>query len=69
MSTIPPQPFTEGFAKLVGIEVTAIEEDEVRAQVKVRPELLQPAVTNTNVQPAAIGPILPSGPIGHRWSI
>ena len=43
MSTIPPQPFTEGFAKLVGIEVTALEEDEVRAEVKVRPELLQPA--------------------------
>jgi len=43
MSAIPPQPFTEGFAKLVGIEVTALEEDEVRAEVKVRPELLQPA--------------------------
>ena len=43
MSTIPPRPFTEGFAKLVGIEVTALDEDEVRAEVKVRPELLQPA--------------------------
>jgi 1,4-dihydroxy-2-naphthoyl-CoA hydrolase len=40
---IPPQAFTQGFAKLVGIEVTAVSEDEVRAQVAVRPELLQPA--------------------------
>jgi uncharacterized protein (TIGR00369 family) len=43
MPGIPPQPFTEGFAKLVGIEVTEASEDVVHARVKVRPELLQPA--------------------------
>jgi 1,4-dihydroxy-2-naphthoyl-CoA hydrolase len=40
---IPPQTFTEGFAKLVGIEVTEATDDAVRARVAVRPELLQPA--------------------------
>jgi len=40
---IPPQAFTQGFAKLVGIEVTRATEDEVHARVAVRPELLQPA--------------------------
>ena len=43
MPGIPPQPFTEGFAKLVGIEVTEATQDVVHARVKVRPELLQPA--------------------------
>jgi 1,4-dihydroxy-2-naphthoyl-CoA hydrolase len=40
---LPSQPFTQGFAKLVGIEITSVSEDEVRARVPVRPELLQPA--------------------------
>jgi uncharacterized protein (TIGR00369 family) len=39
---IPPQAFTKGFAKLVGIEVTEVTDDAVRARVPVRPELLQP---------------------------
>jgi uncharacterized protein (TIGR00369 family) len=43
MPTIPPQRFTEGFAKLVGIEVTEATENEVHARVEVRPDLLQPA--------------------------
>jgi len=43
MPGIPPQPFTEGFAKLIGIEVTEATEDAVHARVEVRPELLQPA--------------------------
>ena len=43
MPEIPPQAFTQGFAKLVGIEVTRATEDEVHARVAVRPELLQPA--------------------------
>jgi 1,4-dihydroxy-2-naphthoyl-CoA hydrolase len=37
----PPAAFTEGFAKLVGIEVTGVTEEEIRAIVPVRPELLQ----------------------------
>ena len=43
MPTMPPQRFTEGFAKLVGIEVTEATEDAVHARVEVRPDLLQPA--------------------------
>jgi len=43
MPGIPPQPFTEGFAKLIGIEVTEATADAVHARVEVRPELLQPA--------------------------
>jgi len=38
----PPPAFTEGFAKLVGIEVTEVTDAEVRAIVPVRAELLQP---------------------------
>ena len=41
MPATPPQAFTEGFAKLVGIEVTEVTEEEIRAIVPVRPELLQ----------------------------
>jgi 1,4-dihydroxy-2-naphthoyl-CoA hydrolase len=40
---IPPQAFTKGFAKLVGIEVTRVTDDAVHARVAVRAELLQPA--------------------------
>jgi len=43
MLDLPRRPFTEGFAALVGIEITAVEEDEVRARVAVRDELKQPA--------------------------
>jgi uncharacterized protein (TIGR00369 family) len=43
MPEVPPQPFTEGFAKLVGIEVTEATADAVHARVQVRPDLLQPA--------------------------
>lgn len=43
MPEIPRQPFTEGFAKLIGIEVTERTEDAIQARVDVRPELLQPA--------------------------
>ena len=43
MPELPPQPFTQGFAKVVGIEIASVSEDEVRARVPVRPELLQPA--------------------------
>ena len=42
MPALPPQTFTEGFAALVGIEVTEVTEEAVHARVPVRPELLQP---------------------------
>jgi 1,4-dihydroxy-2-naphthoyl-CoA hydrolase len=38
----PPPTFTEGFAKVVGIEVTQVTREEIRAVVPVRAELLQP---------------------------
>jgi len=43
MPEIPRQPFTQGFAKLIGIELTEAGEDAIHARVDVRPELLQPA--------------------------
>ena len=43
MPDMPPPAFTQGFAKLVGIEIIDVSEQEVRARVAVREELLQPA--------------------------
>src|SRR5215210_3679866 len=37
------QPFRTGFARLVGIELQELSEDEVRARVTVRDDLKQPA--------------------------
>jgi 1,4-dihydroxy-2-naphthoyl-CoA hydrolase len=36
-------PFPVGFDKLYGLEIVSIDDEEVRARVAVRPELLQPA--------------------------
>ncbi len=38
-----PPDFPVGFDRLYGLEVLDLSETEVRAQVRVRPELLQPA--------------------------
>jgi uncharacterized protein (TIGR00369 family) len=35
--------FPVGFDRLYGLEILSVDEDEVRAQVRVRDELLQPA--------------------------
>lgn len=43
MPAPPPQAFTHGFAKLVGIELVEASEEHVRARVAVRDELKQPA--------------------------
>jgi uncharacterized protein (TIGR00369 family) len=40
---IPPQAFTEGFAHLVGIQVTEVTDEAIHATVEVRDELKQPA--------------------------
>jgi len=36
-------PFPIGFDRLYGLELDSVDDDEVRAHVAVRPELLQPA--------------------------
>ena len=36
-------PFPTGFDKLYGLELDSVDDEEVRAHVAVRPELLQPA--------------------------
>ena len=41
--TTPFEGFPVGFDRLYGLEILAVNEEEVRAQVKVRDELRQPA--------------------------
>jgi 1,4-dihydroxy-2-naphthoyl-CoA hydrolase len=38
-----PQAATQGFDQLYGLELLSVSDTEVRAQVKVRPEIKQPA--------------------------
>ena len=42
MSGAPPEPFQQGFARLLGIELVEYEEGEVRVRFAVRDELRQP---------------------------
>jgi 1,4-dihydroxy-2-naphthoyl-CoA hydrolase len=41
--TAPVDPREVGFDRLIGLELVSVDEEEVRAQVKVRDELRQPA--------------------------